>query len=72
LRYCTKDANLIIGGQYNGQVAIWDVRKGSRPVERSALPVSHGDPAYKVVWVQSKTNTEFFSTSTDGQVWMIT
>lgn len=29
---------------------------------------SHRDPAYKVVWLQSKTGTEAFSASTDGQV----
>ena len=68
LRYAIKDVSLVIGGQHNGQVALWDVRRGKMPVERSVLANSHGDPAYKVVWVQSKSNTEFFSTSTDGQV----
>ena len=68
LRYSTKDVNLVIGGQYNGQVSLWDIRRGKMPVERSVLAESHADPAYKVLWVQSKTNTEFFSTSTDGQV----
>ena len=60
--------NLIFGGQYNGRVALWDIRRGKLPVERSVLAASHGDPAHKVLWVQSKTNTEFLSTSTDGQV----
>ena len=68
LRYATKDVSLIIGGQYNGQVSLWDVRRGKMPVERSVLANSHGDPAHKVLWSQSKTGTEFFSTSTDGQV----
>lgn len=49
-------------------MALWDIRRGKTPVERSVLTNSHGDPAYKVLWVQSKSNTEFFSTSTDGQV----
>ena len=29
---------------------------------------SHRDPAYKTIWLQSKTGTECFSASTDGQV----
>jgi len=29
---------------------------------------SHRDPAYKTIWLQSKTGTECFSSSTDGQV----
>lgn len=33
------------------------------PVEHS-----HRDPAYKTVWLQSKTGTECFSASSDGQV----
>jgi len=49
LRYATKDVNLIVGGQYNGQVALWDVRRPTKmPAERSVLAKSHADPAYKV------------------------
>ena len=48
LRYASKDVSLVIGGQYNGQVALWDVRRGKMPVERSVLANSHADPAYKV------------------------
>ena len=29
---------------------------------------SHRDPVYKVIWLQSKTGTDAFSASTDGQV----
>lgn len=49
-------------------VAYWDTRKGSQPVEMTPIEKSHRDPAYKVIWIQSKTGTECFSTSTDGQV----
>lgn len=48
--------------------AYWDTRKGSQPVELTPIEQSHRDPAYKTVWIQSKTGTECFSTSTDGQV----
>lgn len=37
-------------------------------MEASALEQSHRDPVYKVIWLQSKTGTDAFSASTDGQV----
>lgn len=37
-------------------------------MEVSSVEQSHRDPAYKVVWLQSKTGTDTFSASTDGQV----
>lgn len=49
-------------------LAYWDTRRGSQPVETSALEQSHRDPVYKVIWLQSKTGTDAFSASTDGQV----
>lgn len=47
---------------------IFDTRKGSTAVEQSLIENSHRDPAYKTVWLQSKSGTEFFSASTDGKV----
>lgn len=32
------------------------------------MEVSHRDPVYGAIWLQSKTGTECFSASTDGQV----
>lgn len=49
-------------------VGIFDTRKGSQPVELSLIEKSHRDPAYRTLWVQSKTGSEFFSASSDGQV----
>ncbi|KAF4084935.1 hypothetical protein AMELA_G00111730 [Ameiurus melas] len=68
LEYNPKDSHILVGGSYNGQIAYWDTRKGSQPVEMSAIEHSHRDPVYKVIWLQSKTGTDFFSASTDGQV----
>lgn len=48
--------------------AYYDTRKGSHPVDMSPIEHSHRDPVYKTLWMQSKTGTECFSTSTDGQV----
>ena len=49
-------------------IAFWDTRKGSYPVDTSPIEKSHNDPVYSLSWVQSKSGTEFFSVSTDGQV----
>ncbi|XP_070580175.1 dynein intermediate chain 3, ciliary-like [Ptychodera flava] len=68
LEYNPKDSHVLVGGCYNGQIAYWDTRKGSQPVEMSPVEHSHRDPVYKVIWLQSKTGTECFSSSTDGQV----
>eukprot|EP00058_Branchiostoma_floridae_P010277 XP_002595765.1 hypothetical protein BRAFLDRAFT_275418 [Branchiostoma floridae] len=68
LEYNPKDSHILMGGCYNGQIAYWDTRKGSQPVELSLVEHSHRDPVYKVIWLQSKTGTECFTASTDGQV----
>uniref|UniRef100_W5N5C3 Dynein axonemal intermediate chain 2 n=1 Tax=Lepisosteus oculatus TaxID=7918 RepID=W5N5C3_LEPOC len=68
LEYNPKDSHILVGGCYNGQIAYWDTRKGSHPVEMSTIEHSHRDPVYKVIWLQSKTGTDAFSASTDGQV----
>lgn len=41
MAYNLKDANLIGGGQYNGQVSVFDTRKGSSPVDSSLMQYSH-------------------------------
>lgn len=68
LEYNPKDPHILVGGCYNGQLGFWDTRKGSHPVEMTAIEHSHRDPVYKTMFLQSKTGTEFFSTSTDGRV----
>ena len=50
------------------ELAYWDTRRGSQPVELSSVEQSHRDPVYKIIWLQSKTGTDTFSASTDGQV----
>ncbi|OBS71165.1 hypothetical protein A6R68_00289 [Neotoma lepida] len=68
LEYNPKDSHVLIGGCYNGQIACWDTRKGSLVAELSTIEFSHRDPVYSTIWLQSKTGTECFSASTDGQV----
>jgi dynein intermediate chain 2, axonemal len=68
LEYNQKDPNILVSGFYDGRVACWDTRKGPEPVEMSPLEPSHRDPVHKVLWMNSKSGTEFFSASSDGQV----
>lgn len=55
VRYNPKDVHILLGGCYNGQVAIWDTRKGSRPIETSPVEQSHRDPVYAAEYLASKT-----------------
>ena len=68
LEYNQKDPNSLVSGMFNGQVAVWDMRKGHEPVELSVIENSYRDPVHNVLWINSKSGTEFFGSSTDGQV----
>lgn len=68
LAYNLKDHNLVGGGQYNGQVTLFDLRKGSSPVDATPVERSHHDVVHDFAWTQSKTGSELMSTSTDGSV----
>jgi len=68
LEYNPKDGHILIGGQYNGQIAVWDTRKGARPAEVSPIEKSHRDPVYSARYLSTKSGTDAFSCSTDGQV----
>lgn len=46
----------------------WDTRKGGLPIEMTPVEFSHRDPVYGACWLPSRTGTECFSGSTDGQV----
>ncbi|KAI9090026.1 WD40-repeat-containing domain protein [Phlyctochytrium arcticum] len=68
VKYNPKDPHVLVGGCYNGLISFWDTRKGPFPVDTSTVDKSHRDPVYGLSWVQSKSGSEFFSTSSDGQV----
>ncbi|XP_077399196.1 dynein axonemal intermediate chain 2-like isoform X2 [Vanacampus margaritifer] len=68
LAYNPQDLHCLISGCLNGQIVLWDERVGQHPVEVSASQQSHMDPVYKIKWLQSSTETEAFSASTDGQI----
>lgn len=55
LEYNPRDANLIVGGSYNGLVSLFDTRQGSSPSISSIIETSHSDPVYEIAWTTSKT-----------------
>lgn len=55
LEYNPKDPHTLVGGCYNGQLAIFDTRKGSQPVEVTPVEISHNDPVHKLIFPSSKT-----------------
>mmetsp|Transcript_31809 Transcript_31809/g.69554 ORF Transcript_31809/g.69554 Transcript_31809/m.69554 type:complete len:576 (+) Transcript_31809:126-1853(+) len=67
-QYNHKNSDFLVAGCYNGLLNYYDLRKGPTPLGRSAVEVSHYDPVYDVVWLQSKTGTECASVSSDGRL----
>lgn len=68
LEYNQKDPNSLISGMYNGQIAAWDTRIEKDPVAITEREVCHRESVNAVSWINSKSGTEFFSGSSDGQV----
>lgn len=68
LEYNNKESNLLISGMLNGQVGAFDVRASNNPIMLSEPEVSHRAQVNSTVWINSKTGSEFFSGSSDGQV----
>ena len=40
-KFNVKDPNLVGAGQYNGQLTVFDTRKGSSPVDSTPIDISH-------------------------------
>ena len=55
LEYNPKDPHLLVGGCYNGQLALFDTRKGAQPLEVTPVEISHKDPVHKLIFPSSKT-----------------
>jgi len=71
IAYQPKNVDVLAGGCYNGLVMCYDTRAGgggSKPVAKTSFENSHYDPVYDLVWLQSKTQSECVTCSTDGQV----
>ncbi|XP_018351599.1 PREDICTED: dynein intermediate chain 3, ciliary-like [Trachymyrmex septentrionalis] len=68
VEFNSHDSSMLISGLMSGQVCNWDIRIGDRPVQMSHRQFSHRNPANQTLWIQSKSNNEFFSASTDGAI----
>ena len=69
LQFNPRVPDTLIGGCYNGLVALFDTRrKDPKPVSQTLIDNSHHDPVYQVSWIQSKTGNMCASASTDGQI----
>ncbi|XP_067208123.1 dynein axonemal intermediate chain 2-like isoform X2 [Linepithema humile] len=62
-----RDPSVLVSGLMSGQVCSWDVRTGTTPVQTSHRQFSHRDCTTVVKWLATKSNTEFFSGSSDGR-----
>jgi len=67
-QYNHKHPDLLIGGSYSGLINYYDLRRGPAPVAKSSVEVTHYDPVYDALWLQSKTGTESASVSSDGRL----
>jgi dynein intermediate chain 2, axonemal len=57
-----------VSGHQNGQCCQWDTRVGSKCITFTPREVCHRESVNSVLWINSKTGTEFFSGGADGQV----
>mmetsp|Transcript_43316 Transcript_43316/g.97778 ORF Transcript_43316/g.97778 Transcript_43316/m.97778 type:complete len:576 (-) Transcript_43316:137-1864(-) len=67
-QYNQKTADYLVAGCYNGVINHYDLRKGPMPLAKTAVEVTHYDPVYDVVWLNSKIGTECVSVSSDGRL----
>ncbi|XP_045448777.1 dynein intermediate chain 3, ciliary-like [Melitaea cinxia] len=58
---------IIVAGLENGIFNIFDTRMGSKPVCSSSIYNSHFGPITALLYTHTRTNTEFFTGSLDGQ-----
>ncbi|XP_022112334.2 dynein axonemal intermediate chain 2 isoform X1 [Pieris rapae] len=66
LQFNPRERNILAGGLLNGQVGIWDRRRGGVPVVLCAPHVAHRDLVRNVIFINSKSGQEFFSGGPDG------
>lgn len=67
-QYYHRNADLVAGGNSVGRVEFFDLRVSSKSQMHSSYQVSHSDPIFDLVWLNSKTHSELVTTSPDGKV----
>lgn len=68
LQYNGRDEFIVAGGLSSGCVCVYDTRIGGKAQGESQMEFSHQEPVSSLQWIQSKTNTAFFTGSCDGHV----
>lgn len=68
IEYNPKDFHVLASGINSGQVVVWDTRAGGEEQLVSNHEFSHRDQINSLVWFASKTNSEFFTGSNEGQI----
>lgn len=58
--------SIVVGGLEDGTVCLFDLRENKKPVSKSPMHVAHRDPVTSLQYMNYRTNTEFFTASTDG------
>ena len=66
--YNVRDTRTLAGGFLNGKVCVWDTRAGGKPQLITEKEISHQESINSLLWIHSKSNSEFFSGSADGQL----
>jgi dynein intermediate chain len=61
--------SIVLGSLYNGQIALWDLRAKTSPIQRTTLSnESHSFPIYSLAVVGSQNAHNIVSVSNDGKV----
>lgn len=69
LAFNTKYTDFLVGGCYNGLIAVWDMRETKNtPNWQTQIEKSHHEPVYDIYWLHGKSGNEFVSASTDGRM----
>lgn len=68
LEYNPKDSTSLVAGFHSGQVGVFDTRAEKSLVGISEREVCHQEAVNSILWINSKSGTEFFSGSFDGQI----
>ena len=69
LAFNTKYTDFLVGGCYNGVIAVWDMRETKNsPNWQTQIEKSHHEPVYDIYWLHGKSGNEFVSASSDGRM----
>ena len=68
IAFNNKYTDYVVGGCYNGLMAVWDLREKDQPIWQTEVEKSHYEPVFDVYWLHGKSGSEFVSCSSDGRM----